>query len=286
MKNRTPGAVLPLPSTAARSRRLVRHRRAYSGQAAPRRPSSVTSLLSTFPCLPAILSAAGLAKVKALATAGLSLSLSCVLSVFLTACARRETNVESGLRTQTLHIGNRAEPPDLDPQNGNLYVRFIATALFEGLVRLANDGTTIVPGVVERWEISADGLVYTFHLRNDARWSNGERVTASDFLAAFRRFLDPQVGCEDGSRFYSPIVGARDFAEGRNRDFTSVGSRLPTIQPLRSGSVSARLFSWVLSPIRASCPCTGRASTDSTGGSGAAASGRSRATWCRTDRSC
>src|SRR3954468_19500532 len=94
-------------------------------------------------------------------------------------CSKHETAVEAGSRTQTLHVGNSAEPPDLDPHtNNSTVVDFICGALFEGLVRLENDGVTIRPGVAERWEISPDGLTYTFHLRADAKWSNNDPVTA------------------------------------------------------------------------------------------------------------
>ena len=142
-------------------------------------------------------------------------------------CSRHETDVDAGVRTQTLYFGNSAEPPDLDPHTNNASnVDWICSALFEGLVRLDNDGVTIHPGVAERWEISPDGLTYTFHLRADARWSNGDPVTADDFLAAFRRFLEPKLGCE-GVNIIFPIVGARDYLEGRNKDFTSVGVKAP-----------------------------------------------------------
>jgi oligopeptide transport system substrate-binding protein len=153
----------------------------------------------------------------------------CVLLTVLAiiGCSRRETAVTTGLRTQTLHIGNSAEPPDLDPHTNNaMSVGFIGEALNEGLVRYANDGVTIKPGVAERWEISADGLRYTFHLRANALWSNGDRVTAADFVAAFRRFLEPKLGCETANIAF-PIIGARDFLEGRSKDFASVGISAP-----------------------------------------------------------
>ena len=143
------------------------------------------------------------------------------------ACAKRETAVASGLRTQTLHVGNSSEPPDLDPHTNNAaVVGSIDDALFEGLVRLANDGATVQPGVAERWEISPDGLTYTFHLRAEAAWSNGDRVTAEDFVALFRRFLEPKLGCE-GANLAFPLEHARDFLEGRTKNFADVGVKAP-----------------------------------------------------------
>lgn len=142
-------------------------------------------------------------------------------------CARRETAVATGIRDQVLHIGNRDEPSDLDPTiNEASSTQRILVALFEGLVDIGGDGTTITPGVAERWEVAPDGLTYTFHLRGSARWSNGAPVTSRDFLDTFMRALDPQLGCEDAGYLY-PIHGARDFVEGRSSDPRSVGLRAP-----------------------------------------------------------
>jgi oligopeptide transport system substrate-binding protein len=69
----------------------------------------------------------------------------------------------------------------------------IVSAIFEGLTRMRADNSLGEPGVAERWEISDDGRVYTFHLRKDAVWSNGDPFTANDFLYSFRRLLDPQT---------------------------------------------------------------------------------------------
>ncbi len=67
----------------------------------------------------------------------------------------------------------------------------IVNALFEGLTRLRAEDTKAEPGTAEKWEISPDGRVYTFHLRKDARWSNGDPVTAHDFAYSIRRLIDP-----------------------------------------------------------------------------------------------
>jgi oligopeptide transport system substrate-binding protein len=153
--------------------------------------------------------------------------LAAALLGLLAGCARHETAVESGTRGQILHIGNRDEPADLDPHTNNASTtNYILGTLFEGLVEYNNDGTAIVPGVAERWEISADGLTYTFHLRANARWSNGDPVTAQDFRDSFLRVLDPALGCEEANQAF-PILGARDFLEGRSTDPRSVGVRAP-----------------------------------------------------------
>src|SRR4051794_29416903 len=88
-------------------------------------------------------------------------------------CARRETPVQSGLRTQTLHRGNVAEPRDLDPHviTSNSEQE-IVTALLEGLTITDPKDCRPIPGGAERWETSPDGLRWTFHLRDNAHWSN------------------------------------------------------------------------------------------------------------------
>ena len=149
------------------------------------------------------------------------------LALLLGSCARHETAVESGNRDQVLHLGNRDEPADLDPHpNNSGTTGILLSSLFEGLVTRANDGVTILPGVAERWDISPDGLTYTFHLRADAKWSNGDPVTAQDFRDSFLRVLDPALGCEQSNVAF-PIVGAQDFLEGRLKDPAAVGVRAP-----------------------------------------------------------
>ncbi len=83
--------------------------------------------------------------------------------------------------------------------------------LFEGLVAYDADGKT-VPGVAESWSISADGLTYSFKLR-DARWSNGDKLTAGDFVFTFRRLLDPATGAQYANLFY-PIMNADKVNRG------------------------------------------------------------------------
>lgn len=142
-------------------------------------------------------------------------------------CRRRETTVQLGDRLGVLHVGNRDEPRDLDPQ-----IVFFNTdanpvrALFEGLVTADPETLRPAPGVAERWDVSPDGLVYTFHLRADARWSNGDPVTAQDFRWSYQRMLSPALGAELTDYLFD-VRGARDFAQGRLQDFAQVGFRAP-----------------------------------------------------------
>ena len=98
---------------------------------------------------------------------------------------------------RTLVRGNYYEPESLDPHKVQSYEVYILLDLHEGLVNLSPSGE-IIPGVAERWE-SEDNKVYTFHLRSDARWSNGDAVTADDFVYSWRRLVDPATASPYGS---------------------------------------------------------------------------------------
>lgn len=90
-----------------------------------------------------------------------------------------------------LRIGIGPEPETLDPHRGlTLGAGRVLQELCEGLLTRDGSGRT-VPGVAERWEQSADGLTWTFHLRRDASWWNGDRLTADDFVRGWRRAVDP-----------------------------------------------------------------------------------------------
>jgi oligopeptide transport system substrate-binding protein len=92
---------------------------------------------------------------------------------------------------------NETEPKSLDPHlvTGVPEHRIIS-AVFEGLTRLNPQTCAPEPAAAESWDISDDKRTYTFHLRKNARWSNGEPVTAHDFVYAYRRFLDPITAAE------------------------------------------------------------------------------------------
>ena len=71
----------------------------------------------------------------------------------------------------------------------------VIAATIEGLYTLDADGNAI-PAIAKSYDVSEDGLVYTFHLREDAKWSNGDPVTANDFVYAWRRLVDPNTASE------------------------------------------------------------------------------------------
>ncbi len=134
----------------------------------------------------------------------------------------RGTDVARGDAAQVLHRGIGPEMADLDPHMAtqtNYYS--VLSALLEGLT--AEDPVDLhpVPGVAERWDVSPDGITYTFFLRAGARWSNGDPVTAADFIASWRRILTPSLGAAYASQLYL-IQGAEAFNKGV-ADFSQVG---------------------------------------------------------------
>jgi oligopeptide transport system substrate-binding protein len=120
----------------------------------------------------------------------------------------------------------QSEPDSLDPQRTtSIYSAQIDQDLFEGLVRFDRDKRPI-PGIAERWEVSSDGLTYTFHLRPDARWSNGDALTSQDFVYSFRRLVDPQTAAADIEPARA-IVNAEAIAAGKIADLATLGVAAP-----------------------------------------------------------
>ena len=140
-------------------------------------------------------------------------------------CVKKAPSAPVGGSTagkKVLRAGNGAEPQDLDPHTiTGAPEHKLIQALFEGLV-CEDPQLNIVPGVAERWEISPDGLVYTFHLRADAKWSNGETITADDFLQSYQRMITPALAAEYSYMLWH-VVGAEDFNKGKLTDFAQTG---------------------------------------------------------------
>ena len=112
-----------------------------------------------------------------------------------------------------LRIGNGGEPLTLDPHRYNLNLEEkILANLFEGLTAHDAHGR-IVPGAARSWSTSEDGLKWTFHLREDARWSDGAPVTAEDFVYSFRRLMAPRTAASLAYFLYA-IDGAAKVNAG------------------------------------------------------------------------
>jgi len=148
-------------------------------------------------------------------------------------CSRRETSAAAAVRSRTLLLGNGAEPEDLDPQVVTAYTdQNILLALFEGLTAIDEKSSQPVPAAALSWEASSDGLAWTFHLRDGLRWSNGERLTADDFVQSWRRMLAPEFAAEYAYLLY-PIRNAEAFNQGHVSDPASLGIGAPDPRTVR-----------------------------------------------------
>ncbi|WP_238651933.1 peptide ABC transporter substrate-binding protein [Paenibacillus piscarius] len=134
------------------------------------------------------------------------------------------SGVAAAAEKQVLRIGMDELPILLDPPSieaGDQDKASVIKALYEGLVRLDKNGKP-VPGVAQSWTVGADGKTYTFKLRTNAKWSNGKKLKAADFVYAWKQALTP--GREAGylyKMYY--VAGAESYHTGKVKDFTKVG---------------------------------------------------------------
>jgi oligopeptide transport system substrate-binding protein len=135
---------------------------------------------------------------------------------FLTSCGRHEPPAD-------LVIINDKEPESLDPAliTGIAEER-IVSSVFEGLTRLDPKTAGAIPSLAEKWEISPDGRIYTFHLRTNLLWSTGEPITTADVVYSWIRALDPNTASDyAGQLFY--LKNGEDFNAGKIKDPAKVG---------------------------------------------------------------
>ena len=117
-----------------------------------------------------------------------------------------------------------AEPETIDPTIVSDQVSMrISSALFEGLCRVNAAGKP-EPGMAERWDVSEDRKTYVFHLREGIHWTNGDPVTAQDFVASWTRALKPETG-SDYTSLLHVIRGGKAFTEGQTSDPATLGFR-------------------------------------------------------------
>lgn len=150
----------------------------------------------------------------------LAVALAVAVLAALGACSRSPDG-SSGNSTKdapraaaTLLRGGGPDPDSLDPQRArSVESQTILRDLCEGLTSL--DKTAgVAPGVAREWTVSADGKSYTFKLRPEARWSNGDRVVAADFVAGLRRLVDPATA-SSYAQVIDVVANAGDIVAGR-----------------------------------------------------------------------
>ncbi|TMI84622.1 MAG: peptide ABC transporter substrate-binding protein, partial [Bacillati bacterium ANGP1] len=108
----------------------------------------------------------------------------------------------------------------------------VSMALFDPLITFDGSGS-VVPLAARAWEVSGDGLTYTFHLRSGMQWSDGHPVTAADYEYAWKRVVDPDTASDYASAFY-PIKGALDFNKGTTKDRDTVAVKATDALTLRA----------------------------------------------------
>lgn len=149
------------------------------------------------------------------------------MAAVLCACTRPGSpgaSAGAAAPAQILRYGNTAEPQDLDPQvvTGTPELHVIQS-LFEGLVTEDPRDLHPVPGLARAWEVSPDGLTYTFHLRDHLQWSDASPITTDDVLLSWKRMISPRLASQYAYLLYNYVKGARAFHDGVTSDFSSVG---------------------------------------------------------------
>ncbi|HEY3283804.1 MAG TPA: peptide ABC transporter substrate-binding protein [Armatimonadota bacterium] len=119
---------------------------------------------------------------------------------------------------QTLRVPLSTEPTTLDPamvEDGPTID--VLMHLYDGLVKW-NEQNVVAPSLAERWEVSPDGLAYTFHLRHGARFQSGREVTAEDFRYSLNRCLSPALMSPVGGVYLNDILGSAEVLAGKAKE--------------------------------------------------------------------
>jgi len=145
-------------------------------------------------------------------TLALALAMVMLLGIGLTGCAKKpEPAVAKSPQVLTLNLTSEVSTLDFQKCSSTSEIQ-LYNWIMEGLTRSAGKGA-VKPGIAEKWEVTPDGLVWTFHLR-DAKWTDGKPVTAENFAYGNFRAIDPKEP-KDYAYFLFDIVGAEDYATGK-----------------------------------------------------------------------
>ena len=115
-----------------------------------------------------------------------------------------------------------SDPPTLDPHlSSDTTSAGIVVEIYSGLVALNTD-LQLVPDIAESWEIDGSGTVYTFHIRDNAKFHDGTPVTAGDFKWSMERAVHPDTASPVADTYLNDIVGVEDALEGKTTDISGV----------------------------------------------------------------
>ena len=149
-----------------------------------------------------------------------------IIFAFVYGCSENITPVDSGLEKQIYHHGNGSEPQGIDPHIvTGVPEHHILISLCEGLTipnPNPDDMNGYMAGTAESWSVSEDGKEYIFNINENARWSNGDPVTANDFVWSWKRILTASLGSQYPDMLYY-LVGAYEYHNGLTNDFSEVG---------------------------------------------------------------
>ena len=141
-----------------------------------------------------------------------------ILLAFIVSCGKSSDS-------ETLKLNLKEEGKSYDPQLANDSTgEFVDSLVTETLTRQADDGKSL-PGVAEKWEHNADSTVWTFHLRKNAKWSNGDPITAKDFRDGWVRALKPETDGEYADKLFY-IKNAEQFNSGKIKDENQLGIKV------------------------------------------------------------
>ena len=144
----------------------------------------------------------------------LLLALAAAAALTLAGCHGKPQRPPCPAGQKCLEFGLASEPATLDSQRANTVTEsWVIGDMMEGLTTDGPDASP-VPGGATSWETSPDGLVWTFHLRRNARWSDGTPVTADDYVFGLQRLLDPRTASIYAYLAYV-IKGAQPISEGK-----------------------------------------------------------------------
>lgn len=203
-------------------------------------------------------------------------------SALLSGCGGKDSKPNGGEGSQAVQAGEEGnhlvveigpDPETIDPAlNSASDGAIMLLHLFEPLLSFDKD-CNIVGGMAETWEVSEDGLTYTFHLRDGLKWSDGSPLTANDFVYTFKRVADPMTAAPYGYDLLCMVKGYEEAAAG---DTDALGVSAPddqtfvvelahpcvyfdkicsytTLSPVQQATIEANDEAWAIDPATYIC---------------------------------